>query len=67
MVNISYTIGLDCGSNSVRCIIVDIANGSELAADVLNYPEGDMGIMLDRADRNVARQNSGVIISKVLK
>jgi len=53
----SYTIGLDYGSNSVRCIIVDVADGRELASDVFNYPTGDMGIMLDPSDHNVARQN----------
>jgi ribulose kinase len=41
---LSYTIGLDYGSNSVRCIIVNVTNGTELAADVFNYPTGDMGI-----------------------
>ena len=53
----SYTIGLDYGSNSVRCIIVNLKDGNELAADVFGYPTGDMGIMLDPADHNLARQN----------
>ncbi|MBN1437208.1 MAG: ribulokinase [Sedimentisphaerales bacterium] len=53
----SYTIGLDYGSNSVRCIVVNVADGTELATEVFNYPTGDMGIMLDGSDHNVARQN----------
>ena len=53
----AYTLGLDYGSNSVRCIIVNVKNGAELSADVFNYPTGDMGIMLDPSDHNVARQN----------
>jgi len=53
----NYTIGLDYGSNSVRCIVVNVADGQELAADVFGYPTGDMGIMLDSGDHNVARQN----------
>ncbi|HBR20553.1 MAG: Ribulokinase [Parcubacteria group bacterium GW2011_GWA2_43_17] len=52
-----YTIGLDYGSNSVRCILVDVKNGKELIADVFGYPTGKMGIMLDMADHNIARQN----------
>ena len=53
----AYTIGLDYGSNSVRCLIVNVKNGDELATDVFNYPTGSMGIVLDPADHNVARQN----------
>lgn len=53
----SYTIGLDYGTNSVRCIIISVADGSELATDVFNYPTGDLGIMLEPSDHNVARQN----------
>ena len=29
-----YTIGLDYGTNSVRALIVNVANGAEVAADV---------------------------------
>ena len=53
----AYTIGLDYGTNSVRCIIVNVADGCEIATDVFNYPAGDMGIMLDPSNHNVARQN----------
>jgi len=53
----AYTIGLDYGTNSVRCVIVNVADGTETATDVFNYPTGDMGIILDPADHNLARQN----------
>jgi len=53
----AYTIGLDYGTNSVRCIIVDIANGSEVGTAVYNYPTGQAGIILDKNDHNLARQN----------
>ena len=53
----TYTIGLDYGTNSVRCVIVDIANGSEVGTAVYNYPTGQAGIILDTNDHNVARQN----------
>ena len=53
----AYTIGLDYGTNSVRCVIVDIANGSEAGTAVYNYPTGQAGIILDKNDHNLARQN----------
>lgn len=52
-----YAIGLDYGTNSVRCVIVDTANGRELGTCVHEYETGQAGILLDPADHNVARQN----------
>lgn len=52
-----YSIGLDYGTNSVRALLVDVSNGAELATAVFNYPSGEAGIMLDRRDPNLARQN----------
>lgn len=52
-----YTIGLDYGTNSVRCVIVDVTNGNESATAVYEYPTGQAGIILDSSDHNVARQN----------
>lgn len=53
----AYTIGLDFGTNSVRCVIVDTADGNELATAVYEYPTGQAGIILDPANHNLARQN----------
>ena len=53
----AYTIGLDYGTNSVRCLIVDVANGKELGTAVYEYETGKAGIILDPADHNLARQN----------
>ena len=53
----SCAIGLDYGTNSVRCLIVDTSNGRELGTAVFNYPSGQDGILLDPADHNLARQN----------
>jgi len=53
----AYTIGLDYGTNSVRCLIVNTRNGSELATAVHEYETGEDGIILDTADHNLARQN----------
>ena len=52
-----YTIGMDYGTNSVRCVIVDIADGREVGTAIYNYPTGQAGIILDRNDHNLARQN----------
>jgi len=52
-----YTIGLDYGTNSVRCLIVDVANGDEVGSCVYEYETGEAGIILDPADHNLARQN----------
>ncbi len=52
-----YTIGLDYGTNSVRCLVVDISDGSEVGTAVYEYESGQAGILLDSANHNLARQN----------
>ena len=52
-----YVIGLDFGTNSCRSLIVDTANGKELASQVFSYPSGKQGVIVDSADPNLARQN----------
>jgi len=44
----AYTIGLDYGTNSVRCLLVDVADGTELATAVFEYPTGEAGIIIDQ-------------------
>src|ERR1700677_581619 len=51
-----YTIGLDYGTNSVRALIVNVANGAEVAAVVWGYEHGTAGGVL-RRDPNLARQH----------
>jgi L-ribulokinase len=51
-----YTIGLDYGTNSVRALIVNVANGEEIAAAVWKYSHGTQGVILSR-DPNLARQH----------
>jgi len=53
----SYTIGLDYGTNSVRCVIVDAADGSEVGTAIYEYETGQDGIILDPGNHNLARQN----------
>ncbi|NLS90790.1 MAG: ribulokinase [Planctomycetaceae bacterium] len=52
-----FSIGVDYGTNSVRALVVDVANGEEVASHVFNYPTGEAGILLDPKDPNLARQN----------
>ena len=51
-----YSIGLDYGTNSVRCLIVDVRNGREVGTAVWKYAHGTQGVILSR-DPNLARQH----------
>jgi len=53
----AYVLGLDFGTNSARALIVDPANGKEIATAVANYPSGEAGVILDGKDPNLARQD----------
>ena len=55
--NKRYALGLDYGTNSCRSLLVDLETGEELGSTVFNYPSGEMGILTDPRDPNVARQN----------
>jgi L-ribulokinase len=52
-----FAIGVDYGTNSVRALVVDVSDGSEIASSVYDYPSGEAGILLDPRDPNLARQN----------
>lgn len=54
--SVQYTIGLDYGTNSVRALIVNVANGAEIASAVWGYEHGTQGVILSR-DPNLARQH----------
>ena len=51
----NYCIGLDYGTNSVRAVIVNTANGEEIAESVCDYAHGEAGIIIDARDPNLAR------------
>jgi len=53
----AFTIGLDYGTNSVRAVVVDCADGSALGTSVFGYPSGEDGIIIDHKDPHLARQN----------
>lgn len=52
-----YSLGLDFGTNSVRALLVDVRNGREVGTAISAYPSGEAGIILDRRDPDLARQN----------
>jgi L-ribulokinase len=52
-----YAVGVDFGTNSVRALVVDVADGSEVATHVYDYPSGEAGVLLNPKDPNLARQN----------
>src|SRR5664279_4768558 len=53
----SFTLGIDYGSNSVRALVVRCADGAELGTCVVDYPSGKQGILLNSKDHNLARQH----------
>jgi L-ribulokinase len=53
----SYTIGIDFGTNSVRAVVVDCADGRVVGTSVFDYPSGDQGVLLSAKDPHLARQN----------
>ena len=62
-----FSLGVDYGTNSVRALIVDVADGSEIAGHVYNYRRGAAGILLDAKDPNLARQDAADYIEGFVK
>jgi len=52
-----FSIGIDFGTNSVRALVVDVADGREVACHETPYRSGRAGVLLDPRDPNLARQN----------
>jgi L-ribulokinase len=52
----SYVIGVDYGTDSVRSVILDAANGEEIASSVFVYPRWKDGLYCDTA-QNQFRQH----------
>ncbi len=53
----AFAIGLDYGTNSVRAVVVDCANGDAIGTSVFDYPSGERGVIVDARDPHLARQN----------
>ena len=55
----SYAIGVDFGTNSVRAVVVDCADGHTAGTSVFEYPSGERGVITDPRDPHLARQHPG--------
>ena len=53
----AFTIGIDYGTNSVRAVVVDTADGRFVGTRVFDYPSGEQGVLLDPKQPHLARQN----------
>ncbi|NOZ75648.1 MAG: ribulokinase [FCB group bacterium] len=53
----NFSIGIDYGTNSVRGVVVDVADGREVVSAVFNYRRGENGIILDKSHVHVAKQS----------
>lgn len=58
-----YALGLDYGTNSVRCLVVRVADGAEVGTAVCPYEHGEAGILLDRREPELARQHPADYLS----
>jgi len=50
MENENYVIGVDYGTDSVRSLLIDAANGSEIASAVFHYPRWKDGLYCQPAE-----------------
>ncbi|MEI6278941.1 MAG: ribulokinase [Verrucomicrobiae bacterium] len=55
----SFSLGIDFGTNSVRALVVRCRDGEELGTCVAGYPSGRQGVLLDAKDHHLARQHPG--------
>jgi len=46
----SYSIGLDFGTNSLRALVVDVTDGSEVGSAVCDYERGERGVIIDNTN-----------------
>ena len=60
-------LGLDFGTNSVRCLIVRCDGQGEIASAVVNYPSGEQGVLVSDTDSHLARQHPGDYLSSLEK
>jgi len=55
----SFSLGIDYGTNSVRALVVRCSDGAEFGTCVVEYPGGKQGILLDPKQPHLARQHPG--------
>jgi len=52
-----FALGVDYGTNSVRALVVNCSDGAELGSAVFDYPSGSQGVLLDKTNHHLVRQN----------
>jgi ribulose kinase len=57
----SYVIGVDYGTDSVRSVIVNAHNGTELAASVFYYPRWKDGLFCNAPKTSFASTRSTIL------
>ncbi len=55
----TFSLGIDFGTNSVRALVVRCRDGVEFGSAIVPYRSGREGILLDSSDPHVARQHPG--------
>lgn len=63
---VSSTIGLDFGSTSVRAVVVDTTNGTEIGVGECPYPSGDQGVHHADGDPLLTRQHPGDYLTSAM-
>lgn len=53
----TFSLGIDYGTNSVRALIVHCATGQEIGIGIADYPGGHQGVWLDPSHHHLARQS----------
>ena len=53
----AFTVGADFGTNSVRAVVADCADGRVVGTAVAEYASGERGVLLDPREPHLARQN----------
>lgn len=56
-IKLPCALGLDFGTNTVRALLVDTRDGSEIATSEVAYAHGSQGIITDPAEPELARQH----------
>ncbi|MCG8473963.1 MAG: ribulokinase [Cytophagales bacterium] len=63
----TYTLGIDYGSNAVRIVALDYATGEIVVSASQDYSDGEKGVLLDAHNVHLARQNATDYVDSLCK